>query len=118
MSLIQHLASHYGTFIPEGGMVSISNSLFDLAQRQGVKFHFNQKVEKIMEDKNRVKGVLVGGEEHFADYVVSNMDIYPTYRKLLPQAKAPEKTLKQERSSSAVIFYWGIKKIFSRFRPA
>lgn len=112
MSLIQHLESHYGTFIPEGGMVSISNSLFDLAQRQGVKFHFNQKVEKIIEEKNRVQGVLVGGEEHFADYVVSNMDIYPTYKKLLPQAKAPEKTLKQERSSSAVIFYWGIKKSF------
>ena len=112
MSLIQHLESHYGTFIPEGGMVRISNSLFDLAQRQGVKFHFNQKVEKIIEGKERVKGVLVGGEKHFADYVVCNMDIYPTYRKLLPQAKAPEKTLGQERSSSAVIFYWGVKKSF------
>jgi phytoene dehydrogenase-like protein len=26
--------------------------------------------------------------------------------------KAPEKTLKQERSSSALVFYWGIKKNF------
>ena len=112
MSLIQHLESHYGTFIPEGGMVSISNSLFELAKRQGVKFHFNQKVEKIIAEKDRVKGVLVERQKHFADCVVSNMDIYPTYRKLLPQAKAPEKTLKQERSSSAVIFYWGIKKSF------
>ena len=112
MSLIQHLESHYGTFIPEGGMVRISNSLFDLAKRQGVKFHFNQKVEKIIEEKSRVTGVLVEGQKHLADYVVSNMDIYPTYRKLLPQAKAPEKVLGQERSSSAVIFYWGVKKSF------
>jgi phytoene dehydrogenase-like protein len=41
------------------------------------------------------------------------MDVYHTYRKLLPQFKAPEKTLLQERSSSALIFYWGIKKEFN-----
>jgi phytoene dehydrogenase-like protein len=40
------------------------------------------------------------------------MDIYPTYKKLLPKLKSPTKILKQERSSSAVIFYWGIKKSF------
>jgi hypothetical protein len=28
------------------------------------------------------------------------------------QNKAPKKTLSQERSSSAIIFYWGIKKQF------
>jgi phytoene dehydrogenase-like protein len=41
------------------------------------------------------------------------MDIYPTYKKLLPKLKAPKKQLSQERSSSAVIFYWGIQKIFN-----
>ena len=40
------------------------------------------------------------------------MDVYPTYRKLMPRAKVPEKTLAQERSSSAVIFYWGMKTTF------
>jgi phytoene dehydrogenase-like protein len=49
---------------------------------------------------------------HPFDLVISNMDIYPTYRKLLPKEKAPEKTLAQEKSSSAIIFYWGIKKQF------
>lgn len=112
MSLIQHLESHYGTFIPEGGMVSISKSLYELAQRQGVQFYLNQKVEKIITAKDCAQGILVNGHSHFADYVVSNMDIFPTYRKLLPQVKAPEKTLSQERSSSALIFYWGIEKSF------
>ena len=37
------------------------------------------------------------------------MDVTPTYRKLLPDLKAPERILSQERSSSALIFYWGIK---------
>jgi phytoene dehydrogenase-like protein len=40
------------------------------------------------------------------------MDVYFTYNKLLPNVKYPKKTLSQERSSSAIIFYWGIKKEF------
>jgi phytoene dehydrogenase-like protein len=40
------------------------------------------------------------------------MDIYFTYHKLLPKIKKPKRTLSQERSSSAIIFYWGIKKEF------
>ena len=42
------------------------------------------------------------------------MDVVPTYRKLLPHTKAPERTLRQERSSSALIFYWGIQKRFEQ----
>jgi phytoene dehydrogenase-like protein len=41
------------------------------------------------------------------------MDIYPTYKKLLPKVKHPEKILVQEKSSSALIFYWGINKQFA-----
>ena len=40
------------------------------------------------------------------------MDVYYTYNKLLPNLKKPKITLKQERSSSAVIFYWGIAGTF------
>ena len=40
------------------------------------------------------------------------MDIYPTYKKLLPAQKLPKNQLSQERSSSAVIFYWGIQHNF------
>ena len=41
------------------------------------------------------------------------MDIFSTYKKLLKDQKHPEKTLRQERSSSAIIFYWGIKRKFA-----
>jgi len=47
-----------------------------------------------------------------ADVVISNMDIFPTYKKLLADQPAPKQTLAQERSSSALIFYWGVKKQF------
>jgi len=38
--------------------------------------------------------------------------VYFTYKKLLKDEQQPQKILKQERSSSALIFYWGIKKVF------
>jgi phytoene desaturase len=46
------------------------------------------------------------------DRIVSNMDVYFTYKKLLPNEKHPERTLNQERSTSALIFYWGVKQSF------
>ncbi|MFT6167596.1 MAG: phytoene dehydrogenase-like protein, partial [Vicingaceae bacterium] len=47
-----------------------------------------------------------------ADIVVSGIDAFYTYTSLLPKLKAPKKTLNQEKSSSAIIFYWGVKKSF------
>ena len=41
--------------------------------------------------------------------MVSNADLHPTYRRLLPDLKAPERILGQERSTSGVIFYWGVR---------
>ena len=112
MSLIQHLESHYGTFLPQGGMEQISQSLYRLAQRQGVQFHFDQKVDEILVANKKAVGVRVGTTEHAADCVVSNMDVFPTYKHLLPTQKMPKNVAREERSSSAVIFYWGIKKTF------
>jgi phytoene desaturase len=112
MSLIPHLEMHYGTFIPKGGMHQISQSLFKLAVSQGIIFKFEEEVKEIMLHKNRANGVKTVKDTYNAAIVVSNMDIYPTYKKLLSIRKHPEKVLKQERSSSALIFYWGIAKTF------
>lgn len=112
MSLIPHLEMHFGTYYPEGGMRSITESLYELALRKGVRFHFNEKVNSIDLKNGKVIGLSTVKGIYPFDIVVSNMDVVPTYRKLLKGFKAPEKTLAQERSSSALIFYWGIKKTF------
>ena len=112
MTVIQHLESHYGTYIPDGGMHSITKSLYKLAKRQGVIFNFNKFVSEIILKKSRAIGLIVDGKNLFFDTVISNMDIYPTYDKLLPKIKLPTNIKYQERSSSAVIFYWGISKRF------
>lgn len=112
MTLVQHLEQHFGTYIPEKGMGAISQSVFELANRLGVLFYFNSYVEEIVVEKQSAIGIRVNDEFIGADVIVSNMDIVPAYKRLLPNQKHPHKILNQERSSSAVIFYWGIKKIF------
>lgn len=79
-----------------------------------MKFNFDSPVEKIIRANNKVEGVVVNGENQFANLVVSNMDVYFTYQQLLGEPLKATKVLKQERSSSAFIFYWGINKNFEQ----
>lgn len=112
MSLIPHLELNEGTFYPRGGMISITNALYQLAVKKGVEFHFNQPVDSIIHHQGRIKGVVAGAENYFADVVVSNADVYFTYQQLLRDDSKAKNVLKQERSCSGVIFYWGMNKEF------
>ena len=112
MSMIPHLELYLGTYFPKNGMHSITMSLYQLAVKQGVQFNFNHKVERIIVKNNRTIGIHANQKDFFADNIISNMDIFSTYKKLLPNESHPKRTLSQERSSSAVIFYWGVKKMF------
>jgi len=112
LTLIPHLEYNEGSFYPKGGMISITNALYQLAVKKGVRFHFNTPVQRIIHNEKKVEGVVVNGENLYANIVVSNMDVFFTYQQLLGNQHAARKILKQERSSSALIFYWGIKKEF------
>ena len=78
----------------------------------GVTFQYHTLVEEIVLNNKQVVGVRTSEGVLEANHVVTNMDIYYTYEKLLPKQPKPKRILKQERSSSALIFYWGIKKTF------
>lgn len=112
LSMIPHFEHHFGAYLPKGGMFDISSSIYELGKRLGVRFHFGQRVEEIVREGDKVVGVRVGGRHHPASTVVCNMDVFLAYDKLLPGAKRPERTLRQQKSTSAVIFYWGIKREF------
>ena len=60
-----------------------------------------------------LKDLVKASGNEYANIVVSNMDVYFTYKHLLNQPLIATKILKQERSSSALIFYWGINKNFT-----
>ncbi|WP_338872067.1 1-hydroxycarotenoid 3,4-desaturase CrtD [Spirosoma sp. SC4-14] len=122
MNIIPHLEYNIGAFFPEGGMISITNSLVKLAGEIGVRFHFNTRVTQIITHQNRVVEVTLAslmdrvGNSYGSgpvDVIVSNMDIVGTFRKLLPNARQPERILRQPKSSSGLIFYWGIRRQFA-----
>ncbi|GAB3230650.1 phytoene desaturase family protein [Hymenobacter seoulensis] len=112
LSLIPHLEHGLGAYYPEGGIYAIAQSLVKLAEELGVQFHYQEPVLEILTAGKHVTGVRTAKDVYDFGVVVSNMDVVPTYRRLLPQQPAPEKTLSQPRSSSALIFYWGIGRRF------
>ncbi|MFC2086553.1 1-hydroxycarotenoid 3,4-desaturase CrtD [Bacteroidota bacterium] len=110
MAIIAHLEHNIGLFLPKNGMNDLISYLQSLALKKGVKFHFNSKVEKIRVSKSHVKGIQVNDQKIDYEAVISNADIYYTYQKLLPEKTIPIKLQQHELSSSAIIFYWGVKR--------
>ena len=112
LNVIPHFEQHFGAYFPVGGMYSIASSLVKLAMDLGVKFNFDCYVDEIEVNDDKVSGVKVKGLSYQADLVISNMDVWYTYQKLLKGLEVPERIKQQERSSSALIFYWGISRSF------
>jgi phytoene desaturase len=110
--MIPHLEMEMGTYFPKGGMHSITKSLYDFAISKGVSFQFNNRVKHIEITNSKATGVHTREGYYEADIVVTNSDIAATYKELLKGQKAPTRTLSQEKSSSAIIFYWGIARSF------
>lgn len=85
--MIPHLEQYYGTYFPKGGMHQITMSLFELAKDIGVEFQFNKKVQEIIVENNKATGIRLNNEIKQFNIVVSNADVVPTYRTLLPKQK-------------------------------
>ncbi|WP_299665497.1 1-hydroxycarotenoid 3,4-desaturase CrtD [uncultured Polaribacter sp.] len=112
LNIIPHLEFGLGAYLPKGGMHEITNSLVKLAKEIGVEFYFNEEVTTIRIENNLAKSVSTKSANYPADIVICNADIHTVYEKLIPSEKKLKKVDRQERSSSALIFYWGIGKEF------
>lgn len=112
LNIIPHLEHNIGAFFPRKGMFQITSSLVSLAKDLGVELYLSHSVERIIVENQSAKGIQVGGKMIPADLVVSDADIVPTYRRLMPDQPEPVRTLEQARSSSALIFYWGMDREF------
>ena len=116
LNVIPYVEIVKGAFYPRGGMFSIASSLVQLAKDIGVQFNFSTPVREILIENKKIKGVSTDAGNTDYDVVISNMDVYNSYQKLLPNVKKPKKTLDQPKSSSGIIFYWGIKHDFKQLR--
>lgn len=113
LNIIPHFEFGIGTYFPKKGMHSITTSLVSLAEDLGVKFQYNSRVQEIVEEGNTIIGIKVNDVIVESEIVFCNSDIKPAYTYLLKNIKANKKTINQEPSSSAMIFYWGINKTFN-----
>lgn len=119
LNVIQHLEINLGTYLPDKGMYSIICALVQLAEEMGVTFYYNTTVEEIITEPDSKKRKIVGlktKNHELIKYnkIVSNMDIYYTFKKLLPKENAPEHILNQPKSSSLIAFFWGVKNTYEK----
>lgn len=109
LNMIAHLEHNMGAYFPKNGMYGIVSALVKLAQEVGIAFHYNSKVTGLKLTKDKVEGIFVESEFHPAELVVNDTDIAYFYQHILPKPNMLRRLMRRERSSSALIFYWGVK---------
>jgi phytoene desaturase len=113
LNMIAHLEHNMGAYFPEKGMRDIIGSVSQLAQRCGVIIHTATEVLAVRREGRKITGVETA--EGFMDALVtvSDMDVIPFYSDLMKDERVAQREARQERSTSALIFYWVMKKRFS-----
>ena len=112
LKVISHFQLNNGIFLPKGGMFAVAKSLTKLAEDLGVKIYYNSPVTKILIKQKQAVGVQIGSEKIESDLVISNLDVFNTYKKLLPAQNAPKIFLDRQKSHSALVFLWAVRKKF------
>ena len=109
-SLLQYTELGDGVWFPKGGMYRPIETLEQIAAGLGVRFEYGQAVTQINVEGSRATGVrLEDGRNMSADLVVANADLPYVYSNLLPEDGSTAKLAQKKYTSSALMFYWGVK---------
>ena len=73
-TILAYLEYEYGIYHPLGGLGSVTQKMYEIAEGMGVEFHFSEPVEKIIVEDNKAKGIVTKNGEFRADRVVLNAD--------------------------------------------
>ncbi|HKJ49840.1 MAG TPA: phytoene desaturase family protein [Christiangramia sp.] len=101
-----------GTWHPKGGMYKVIEGIKDLAESLGVIFHLSSPVDKIITENGKAKGLVVNGEELYADIVLTGAD-YHHSEQLLPEKLRQYSSnywKKKTFAPSSLLFYVGFDK--------
>jgi phytoene desaturase len=113
-SLLQYTEMVNGVWFPMGGLYRAIETLTEIVEAQGVTFHYNTPVARILVDGKRTSGVeLAGGERVEADVVLANADLPYVYEHLLPRNESAIKRLNSLKyTCSTLMFFWGVDKVY------
>ena len=112
-SLLQYTELAGGVWYPMGGMYRIIETLVEIASRLGVRFLYDAPVKRLMVEADQVSGLeLEDGSLLRADLYVGNADLPHIYQDLLPADPQAQKLDKMKYTSSTIMFYWGVDKLY------
>lgn len=113
-SFMNYADMRLGTWHIQGGMYELVKALHRLAERQGVIFHTEEEVEKIVVDRSqaRAKGVFIQHTFYPADLVISGADYHHTEALIDPEFRNYTETYWEKRvlAPSALLYYIGFNK--------
>ncbi len=114
--MIPYLEKKGGVWFTRGGMYSLVQALEKVFLEIGGKILVNSEVQEIKISNGAVEGVILQGDFHPADAVVSNADFAHTYGRLISadyRNKWNDRKLnKIAYSMSAYLLYLGVKKVY------
>lgn len=117
-SMMPYTELAHGVYYPKGGMYSLVEALYLLAQQAGVEFMFGTAVERIDVNCKKARGVvLASGERLAAEAVLANADLPYVYQDLLPDKDLAVKLTKKRFSCSVISFFWGIDRPYENIPP-
>jgi phytoene desaturase len=107
LNIIPHYEFGIGAFFPKEGIRSIADALYTKAVNLGVQFQFETRVDSVV----KRNGIFVINESEEYHIVLCNMDVAFAARGPL-KSLIGDSSKDYEPSSSALIFYWGMKSSY------
>ncbi|MFC5051114.1 phytoene desaturase family protein [Rubritalea spongiae] len=114
MNLMPIIQFDYGLWYVRGGMYNLAEGLKKLVEELEIPIHLNADVKEITTENKKVTGIkLSNGEFYPSDLIVSNMEVIPTYKKLLKESQQfTDKLEKFEPACSGIVLHIGTNKKF------
>lgn len=111
--IMNYVDLNLGVWYPIGGIGKIVEKLFELCNKRGVNFLFNENVTKITTEKGTVTGVETSKENYKAEIVIVNADYPHSELNLLETSNRtyPKKYWDNKLfAPSALVIYIGLSK--------
>lgn len=101
---LNYIDMKWGVLYPRGGMYALVKSMEAIAIENGVKFHYNSPVSKILNKDGETTGLISLDETHQFDIVISNAHREFTEKTLLGRTYRPTSL-----APSAVLIFAGMR---------
>lgn len=115
MNLMPIIQFDHGLWYVEGGMYNLATALEKLANEMDIQIHFNNGIKSINQNGKQVESITTeSGETIPFHIVVSNMEVIPTYQKLLnePETFTQKIDKKFAPACSGLVLHLGTDRIY------